>query len=514
MGLVIDLLHQMTFKALIREEDVERERNAVLNEMRDSSDISERIASKFYQQLFAETLLPRRFPIGKLELVQRVNADGLRRFYEQHYFPSNMHLFLVGDFDAHRVLQHISSSFSAEPPGPRAPPSHSRRDSLAWATPPGPLPLWPLRGARVEHTFGSPPSVRYEQISHSQVSSFSLTLTMKEELESNVLVRHVFEELVDSLVGMALEGRFEELRTRGGAAAVESVDWMFLNSAREGCVLNSLVVTSEGRSWRRAARVFAKTLQELISFGLVQSELDRLLRSLVKQYKTDAEQEETMESDEVMEELMECVEAGDAFLSAGQKFELVRRMEEAITLELVNHRVQQLFSFASLAGRNSELCAWFVCAPKREGRALKELSEATLREEMKKATARLEPYRDASVVPSFLCEDEEMDQRMRRLQPCLVPVRSMRTDGTEKEEGTEVLRDPGTGVRFMELSNGMRVTVKGTSFQKKEFTIEIRATGGRATEVAAGMKKGAVMLAIQVQLRSGLGQHDEETTRR
>ena len=38
-------------------------------------------------------------------------AADLRRFYDTHYYPANMHLFVVGDFDPHemlKVLFHLS----------------------------------------------------------------------------------------------------------------------------------------------------------------------------------------------------------------------------------------------------------------------------------------------------------------------------------------------------------------------------------------------------------------------
>ena len=37
--------------------------------MRDTSDIDDRVASKYYSHLFNETMLPRRFPIGKEKIV-------------------------------------------------------------------------------------------------------------------------------------------------------------------------------------------------------------------------------------------------------------------------------------------------------------------------------------------------------------------------------------------------------------------------------------------------------------
>ena len=53
---------------------------------------------------------------------------------------------------------------------------------------------------------------------HSQLTSFFLSMTMKEALESNSKNRHMYEELLDSLVGMALDSRSQELRSRVGGA--------------------------------------------------------------------------------------------------------------------------------------------------------------------------------------------------------------------------------------------------------------------------------------------------------
>jgi hypothetical protein len=47
--LVLDLLYEMVFKARLRQEDIDRERGAVLSELKDRDSISQRIAMEYYR---------------------------------------------------------------------------------------------------------------------------------------------------------------------------------------------------------------------------------------------------------------------------------------------------------------------------------------------------------------------------------------------------------------------------------------------------------------------------------
>ena len=172
LELVLGLLHQMLFKALIREEDVNSERNAVLNEMRDTSDIDDRVASKYYEHLFNETLLPRRFPIGKEKVVREATAADLRRFYDSHYHPSNMHIFVVGDIDPDEIRQLIEDVYGGEPNEPRT--GGTLSPVLAHTTPDDVMHMWPVRGRQLAHTFYRPPRPVYAEVCH--VSPVSLLL--------------------------------------------------------------------------------------------------------------------------------------------------------------------------------------------------------------------------------------------------------------------------------------------------------------------------------------------------
>jgi hypothetical protein len=143
--------------------------------------------------------------------VKRFTREDLVRFYKRHYYPSNMHLFVVGDVVPTEVLAEIERLFGPEPV---APPSLVAEQGPAgemlrrgWQTPDGPISTWPKRGSIITHDWARAPSRPFEKVQHAQLSTFSLTVTTKEHLDSNVRARHLEEELIDSLIGMALDSR-------------------------------------------------------------------------------------------------------------------------------------------------------------------------------------------------------------------------------------------------------------------------------------------------------------------
>lgn len=251
VGLVIDLLHQMSFRALIRQESVDSERGAILNEYRDTKDLSDRVASKYYRQMFAETALPDRFPIGKEELIMTFTAEQIRSFYDKHYHPSNMHIFVVGDVDEAEVLEEIRRTFGTESPVPRKG-GGGDLPGLSDTPANGKMSEWPVRGKQIHHAFGERRGVPYESVTHNQITDFSLTLTVKEPLESNDRVSHLREGMLDTLVGMAIGFRTDEVVSSCEDPPFTRVDWNYFNSAREGCVLNSITVSGEARHWKGA----------------------------------------------------------------------------------------------------------------------------------------------------------------------------------------------------------------------------------------------------------------------
>ena len=85
-----DILADMVFSPLIRKEDVDKERSVILEEIKMYHDVPQ----YFVMELLDELIWPDH-PLGKnlagtLESVGGLTSEALRRFHQEHYFPSNI----------------------------------------------------------------------------------------------------------------------------------------------------------------------------------------------------------------------------------------------------------------------------------------------------------------------------------------------------------------------------------------------------------------------------------------
>lgn len=98
------------------------ERDVVAEERRMRTDTDP--GGMLYEQFVAAayTAHPYGTPtIGWMQDIQNLSAEGARRFYQQHYSPSNAVAAVVGDFDIDATIKLIDQYFGAVPAGPKAP---------------------------------------------------------------------------------------------------------------------------------------------------------------------------------------------------------------------------------------------------------------------------------------------------------------------------------------------------------------------------------------------------------
>lgn len=110
--LALELLSEMYHNSLFREEDIEKERDVILEELRmyeDSPD--EHIHDVFTEIMFGDHPLSHEI-IGTEETLKNITRDSLVEFFEREYTPDNTVLVLTGNFDSETAAEFISTHFS------------------------------------------------------------------------------------------------------------------------------------------------------------------------------------------------------------------------------------------------------------------------------------------------------------------------------------------------------------------------------------------------------------------
>jgi zinc protease len=118
----LDILADTLISSSFDAQEFERERNVVLEEIKQGLDDPDRVAAQSLFQTAFDVHPYGRPIIGSEATVRAMKRDDLLAFFRQHYVAHNVTLVVVGDFDAAVARQKITAAFRAMSPGrPEAP---------------------------------------------------------------------------------------------------------------------------------------------------------------------------------------------------------------------------------------------------------------------------------------------------------------------------------------------------------------------------------------------------------
>jgi predicted Zn-dependent peptidase len=128
LALAVDVLGDMVTSSLITPEDVEAEREVILDEIAmHDDDPDDVVHTLFAEQAWGATSPLGRSIAGTVESIGALGRSQIWRFYQKHYRPEHMVVTVAGSLDHAAVVRHVRRAFGrgdwlvgeAEPVGPR-----------------------------------------------------------------------------------------------------------------------------------------------------------------------------------------------------------------------------------------------------------------------------------------------------------------------------------------------------------------------------------------------------------
>jgi predicted Zn-dependent peptidase len=104
----------IVLKASIPDEEFQRERHVVLEEIRRSEDNPDRRVYRHISELVYEQLPYRRAVLGPVEVIEKVTAEQMRAFHRQWYAPQNMTIAVVGNLPVAEMIAVIADCFAED----------------------------------------------------------------------------------------------------------------------------------------------------------------------------------------------------------------------------------------------------------------------------------------------------------------------------------------------------------------------------------------------------------------
>ena len=397
--------------------EVVAERGVVLSEWRNGLGAGERLRDQQFPVIFRGSRYAERLPIGKPEILERLNPAPVKRFWRDWYRPELMAVIAVGDADPVKLEQLIRTTFGGIP----------RRTGRA----------------RTAATVPKHDSTLVSIATDKELPTSSVGVLWKRPGTITRTVGDLRADLLDRLYNTMINQRFSELSlkpdapfTGAGASSggfVRGSEYVSLDAgAKEGQVIESL----------RALLTEAERVQR---HGFLPGELDRARINTLRGYERAYTEREKTPSDAFVGEYIEHYLQGSAIPSIGFEYAAVQKLLPTITLAELN---------ALAAGRSGAANRVVtVAVPEKAGLAVP--TEADVRAVFGTVVAAtiapwVETVSDAALVP--------------RAPTAGRVVREQKIAAHNITDWT--------------LSNGIRVLVKPTDFNADQVLMSAFSPGG------------------------------------
>lgn len=412
-GLMI--MREMAGEAVLDAEAIERERGIVISEERTRATPGYRVAQARYDFLMRDQLLPRRFPIGDVDILRTAPRERFVAFYDAWYRPERATLVAVGDFDPAEMEARIRAGFS-DWTNPTPPAAEPELGPVAPREPETRIFVEPGAQSSLQIAWVSPPDLDPDRL---------------EERRENWIRR----------LGLAvLNRRFQSLARASeppflSAAASRSTEYDAIDTA-------TVYVNFQPGGWRAALEAAEQEQRRAVEHGVSEAELQREITEIRERLRSAVAGAATRRTPTLANQLVAAAHQDSVFTSPAVDLEIFEAVVSDLTAGQVSAALREAFS-----GDGPLL---FVTTP--------------------------EPIEGAEPAVTAAFEAS-------RATPVTAPEARAAVDWPYAEFGAasavvdrqEIVDLETTLVTF---ANGVRLTVKPTSFRNDQILVSVRAGDG------------------------------------
>lgn len=440
----IQIMHDWAQGALLLTEDINRERNVVLEEKRLRLGANQRMQEKTYPIIYHGSRYAERIPIGTDEVLNSFKPETIKKFYHDWYRPDLQALIAVGDFDPDVIEARIKEKFAdlKNPDGER------ERD----------IYQVPLNDTS-----------RFIAVTDKEASATTAEFLFKHPAHFVQTEGDYLNMMSRSIFNIMIQNRFRELNKETGNPFVTAQAGIgtypgnmevlrFAATASPGQLENSLKAI-----WRENIRA--------IRFGFTESELRRAKTYFYSSKYYAVKQKEKISSITYVKQYMQNFLRGDAIPDEDTELKMTVFFLPKITLKDLNSTWHQY----TTRGSHDII----ITAPEKDKAHLPD--EATVKNWMNDVIQEdMKPYIDSIVTQAPLIA---------------------KSPGKSKVTNKQVFDD--LGVTELTLSNGVKVVLKPTEFNNLNILFSAFAPGG--TSLYSNADYPSANTAIPIVTGGGVG---------
>ena len=400
-------------------EELDKERGVVTEEWRGRLGLSGRLVDAVLPFELEGSEYVGKLPIGSMDVIANITRDEVLEFYNKWYRPENMSVIIAGTIEPNEVAELVASTMKDIP-----------ASSKKITPPKGSVPA---RSQKDLIVFADP------EMPYTQVQLFAKDENYRAVISEGDLKTVFLTTIVDNVLNM----RLSEITTDAQSPwlTASAINAYETNST----VFRGTMFVPKDGCFEAAFQKLLDETDRLLLHGLTQSEFSRAKESLLATEKQWYDQRDSITSQERVDGLVSYCITGATFVSDDDYIEIATRLINSITLEEVNKRAYDIFE-----GRGN-MC--MIYAPESVAASLPSKDEIL---------GFWENYKSESIAAY---EDNAADGEL------MVRPSSKAGISSKKEisglEATEYI-----------LSNGTRIIVKRSDYEKSKIYMRIVSKGG------------------------------------
>lgn len=403
------------------DEDIDGERNIILEESRLGKGAEDRMFKKVYPVMFAGSKYANRLPIGIDSIIKTFKYDVIRRFYRDWYRPNLMAVVVVGDIDVNVAEAFIKKHFA----GLKNPENERPRLNAE-------VPAYKQNKALV--------------VTDKEATMYATMLVYSSyEHEEAKTVSEYKESIVQSLFTTILNQRLRELTQKENPPFLGAgVD--FDSYARGYESFMAQVYTGEGNI-TKSVKALVEEIERIKRYGVTEAELERAKTNILTRLERLVKEKDKTESANFVEEYIRNFLNNEPIPGIEAEYNYHKELLPTITLADVNNIGKGLNDNANfiIATTGPEATEGVVLPTQEE--LLKIVTSASSDKDIK-------PYEEKAIATKLLTKEPKAGK-------IVSSVKNLKL-----------------GTTTYTLSNGLKVTVKKTDFKNDQILMSAKRFGG------------------------------------
>lgn len=414
----LQVLRDWAQDALLEEEEIDKERGVVIEELVGSKGAQQRMRDQYFPTLLNHSLYADRLPIGKREIIEKFDYQTLRDFHQKWYRPDLQALIVVGDINVANIENQIKEMFG-DLSTPENKPERKEYDI-------------PLLGRN-----------QFIAVTDPEMTATVVQIYTKHPEKEVKTVGDFKYSLTRSLFNQLASARFSELTRQSNPPFIQGGASIggFLNGLD---VLTLFVLAKPGEIEGGVTAVVTE-IERIKQHGFSEAELARGVSSFEARLETRYNERDKRTSESYVNSYMSHFLEEEASLSDEDSYLISKQLLSKITLEEVNALAESYYT-----GENRDV---IIQAPEKDKESLPTEEDVNSWFAAIAAT-EIAPYEDDTASEPILAQ---------------APVAGTIVSRAENE---------ALGTVELMLSNGVKVVLKPTDFKNDEISIRGVSTGG------------------------------------